>query len=82
MVICSGELDAADNRNIQGIESSSDDEGDEDHLDAQGTLKCLQIDLRRFGLGKYMFHITLIERRGPSLLTGSLLFHPQISTAS
>jgi hypothetical protein len=46
MVICSGELDAADNRNANPsfIDFDDDDEGN--------TLKCLQIDLRRFGLGE------------------------------
>jgi len=55
MVICSGELDAADDR--QGNAASTPaaaaaetlDEYDED----DGTLKCLQIDLRRFGLDKH-----------------------------
>jgi hypothetical protein len=43
MVICSGELDAVDN--------SEDAEEDDDR--ASGILKCLQIDLRRFGLDKH-----------------------------
>jgi hypothetical protein len=56
MVICSGELDAVD----AAVGSTSDDEersegdayGYYDHGGlCGGTLKCLQIDLRRFGLG-------------------------------
>ncbi|EIW82292.1 hypothetical protein CONPUDRAFT_123058 [Coniophora puteana RWD-64-598 SS2] len=50
MVACSGGLDALDARNSL-LES---DESEEDDLLAQGgTLKCLQIDLRRFGLDKH-----------------------------
>jgi len=51
MVICSGELDAADRR-LEGIDSS-DEEDEADDMCTQGSsLKCLQIDLRRFGLGR------------------------------
>lgn len=51
MVICSGELDAADARNNGLDPTDSDDE--DDHFHTQGSsLKCLQIDLRRFGLGE------------------------------
>ena len=49
MVICSGELDAADMR-LAAMDSS--DEEDEAADDSSNSLKCLQIDLRRFGLGK------------------------------
>ena len=51
MVICSGELDAADSH----LEGDSSDECDEfDDLSSKSnSLKCLQIDLRRFGLGMY-----------------------------
>jgi hypothetical protein len=48
MVSCSGELDAADRRDTNAAESS-DDENDDGE---QGPLRCLQIDLRRFGLGE------------------------------
>ncbi|KAF8812222.1 hypothetical protein BYT27DRAFT_7087613 [Phlegmacium glaucopus] len=49
MVICSGELDAADSR-LEG--GNSFDECDD--LSFRGnSLKCLQIDLRRFGLDKH-----------------------------
>lgn len=50
MVICSGELDAADSR-LGGESSHECDETD--HL--SNALKCLQIDLRRFGLGILYF---------------------------
>jgi hypothetical protein len=40
MVICSGELDAVENPTVE-----------EDDESSGGILKCLQIDLRRFGLG-------------------------------
>jgi hypothetical protein len=49
MVICSGELDAVDDREANATDSSDEDNEDE------GTLKCLQIDLRRFGLGKPIY---------------------------
>jgi hypothetical protein len=53
MVICSGELDAADNRLASGIESDDEDEDQEEGtLYLGNSLKCLQVDLRRFGLGK------------------------------
>jgi hypothetical protein len=47
MVSCSGELDEADRRDTNAVES--DDENDDGE---QGPLRCLQIDLRRFGLGE------------------------------
>jgi len=49
MVICSGELDAVDDRQAN---AAADDIADDDEED-DGTLKCLQIDLRRFGLDKH-----------------------------
>ncbi|KAG2013311.1 hypothetical protein CC2G_010237 [Coprinopsis cinerea AmutBmut pab1-1] len=48
MVICGGELDAADER--LGGYASDDEEGEPDPY-SSSTQKCLQIDLRRFGLG-------------------------------
>ncbi|KIL00503.1 hypothetical protein PAXRUDRAFT_29754 [Paxillus rubicundulus Ve08.2h10] len=52
MLICAEELDALD-----GHHSNSDSESDEDQDDGTssegGTLQCLQIDLRRFGLDKH-----------------------------
>ena len=53
MVISSGELEAADSQ-LEG-ENISDDESDEsdDLFSGSDSLKCLQIDLRRFGLGIY-----------------------------
>lgn len=54
MVICSGELDAADHRLANGTESDDEDENQEEGTFYLGNaLKCLQIDLRRFGLDKY-----------------------------
>ncbi|KAG1752547.1 uncharacterized protein EDB91DRAFT_1044561 [Suillus paluster] len=50
MMICAGELDALD---AQSSSTDSDSEEDEDTLSSGGTLKCLQIDLRRFGLDKH-----------------------------
>ncbi|KAG0709874.1 hypothetical protein DFH29DRAFT_18343 [Suillus ampliporus] len=49
MMICAGELDALD---AQSSSTDSDSEEDEDTL-SSGGLKCLQIDLRRFGLDKH-----------------------------
>lgn len=48
MMICAGELDALEE---QSSSADSDSEEEEDTLSSGGTLKCLQIDLRRFGLG-------------------------------
>lgn len=59
MVICSGELDLLDSRagspydegeRIDGVELSDDTF---DLPETEGTLKCLQIDLRKFGLGEH-----------------------------
>ena len=47
MVICSGELDAVET-------SPADVQVDEDDENSDGILKCLQIDLRRFGLGEHL----------------------------
>jgi hypothetical protein len=52
MMICAGELDALD---AQSSSTDSDSEDDEDTLSSGGALKCLQIDLRRFGLGMPFF---------------------------
>jgi len=46
MVICSGELDAVAN-------ATTDFETEENDDNSGGILKCLQIDLRRFGLDKH-----------------------------
>lgn len=55
MVICSGELDAADDRMSSWTDPSEVNYGDstaEDSTDSSGSiLRCLQIDLQRFGLG-------------------------------
>jgi hypothetical protein len=48
MVMCSGELDAAD-ASINTADSSDDD----DDCDSPSPRKCLQLDLRRFGLNKH-----------------------------
>jgi hypothetical protein len=45
MVICSGELDAVDSSDTEVIAAEDDEH-------SSGILKCLQIDLRRFGLGE------------------------------
>jgi hypothetical protein len=50
MVICGGELDAAD-RLLEGIDSSDEEDEADDMCARSSSLKCLQIDLRRFGLG-------------------------------
>ncbi|PPQ65362.1 hypothetical protein CVT24_011472 [Panaeolus cyanescens] len=55
MVICSGELDAADLR-LAGMDSSDDEDEIYDASERSSSLKCLQIDLRRFGLGMYPLH--------------------------
>ena len=54
MVSCSGELDAVGDRDTNAVELSDEDEDDQS---ASSTLRCLQIDLRRFGLGKFDFPI-------------------------
>lgn len=52
MLICAGELDALD-AHAADADSDSDQDQNSDALLEGGTLKCLQIDLRRFGLGEY-----------------------------
>ncbi|KAI0375826.1 hypothetical protein BV20DRAFT_18780 [Pilatotrama ljubarskyi] len=61
MVMCSQELDVLDSRNAsperwaeQDASALDDDEGTDGALpEPQGMLKCLQIDLRKFGLEKH-----------------------------
>jgi len=52
MLICAGELDAHD-AHAADVDSDSDQDQNSDALSEGGTLKCLQIDLRRFGLDKH-----------------------------
>lgn len=47
MLICAGDLDALESGSSDDSEASDEDEEETEG----GTLKCLQIDLRRFGLG-------------------------------
>ncbi|KAK1228440.1 hypothetical protein PQX77_008503 [Marasmius sp. AFHP31] len=56
MVICGGELEAADQRIVEGRDSREDVEESDDDLDqslGSSMLKCLQLDLRKFGLDKH-----------------------------
>jgi hypothetical protein len=50
MVICSGELDAADRR-FEGQDCLDEEDETNDIITRSRSLKCLQIDLRSFGLG-------------------------------
>lgn len=50
MVICGGELDAADEQ-LDGAQDQLDEDAEND-LYGSSTQKCLRVDLRRFGLGK------------------------------
>ena len=59
MVMCSQELDVLDSRNASPERWPEEDEGavededaDGDLPEPEGMLKCLQIDLRKFGLGE------------------------------
>ncbi|KII94990.1 hypothetical protein PLICRDRAFT_169693 [Plicaturopsis crispa FD-325 SS-3] len=52
MVICGGDLDAIDDRSGPFQSPDFSDEEDEDQASQGSTLKCLQIDLCRLGLGK------------------------------
>ena len=61
MVMCSQELDVVDSRaasperwaRVDGDGEEDEDEDGEGALpEPEGTLKCLQIDLRKFGLGE------------------------------
>lgn len=67
MVICGQELDAADERMARGDvgypeDEAFDDADDMDSDSSQGsTLKCLQIDLRRFGLGGFNISLSFKE---------------------
>ncbi|THH19774.1 hypothetical protein EW146_g1449 [Bondarzewia mesenterica] len=52
MVICSDELDALDAGEREEVDKGED--GEEDDMDRKnGLMKCLQIDLRQFGLDKH-----------------------------
>ncbi|KAG6336596.1 hypothetical protein ID866_2505 [Astraeus odoratus] len=51
MLICAGELDALENGASSYGDNDSEDSGEDEEGTQGGTLKCLQIDLRRFGLG-------------------------------
>ena len=53
MLICAGELDALDTHTTNLDSDSDQEDQNSDALSEGGTLKCLQIDLRRFGLGEY-----------------------------
>jgi hypothetical protein len=75
MLICAGELDALDAHDSNS-DSESDEDQDDDTLSEGGTLKCLQIDLRRFGLGEGNPSAPMY--RG----THQLHFRPQINTVS
>ena len=52
MVISSGELEAADSQ-LEGGNSSDESDEFDNLFSGSDSLKCLQIDLRRFGLGIY-----------------------------
>ncbi|THG96278.1 hypothetical protein EW026_g5527 [Hermanssonia centrifuga] len=60
MVMCSGELDVLDSRAASPTNHARDVVEDQDYasgdeqVEPQGTSKCLQIDLRKFGLGTYL----------------------------
>ena len=67
MVMCSQELDVLDSRNASPERWPEEDEGaveDEDEggelPEPEGMLKCLQIDLRKFGLGESSSHLCLV----------------------
>ncbi|TEB35731.1 hypothetical protein FA13DRAFT_1728581 [Coprinellus micaceus] len=54
MVICGGELAAADERIASGMtDYASDTEDDGEGIGDSSMLKCLQLDLRKFGLDKH-----------------------------
>ncbi|KAI0750982.1 hypothetical protein C8Q80DRAFT_1098071 [Daedaleopsis nitida] len=59
MVMCSEELDVIDSRNASPErwaeldEGAAEEDAEGDLPEAQGMLKCLQIDLRKFGLEKH-----------------------------
>ena len=56
MVISSGELEAADSQ-LEGGNSSDDSDELDNLFSGSDSLKCLQIDLRRFGLGIYTLYL-------------------------
>lgn len=59
MVICSDELDALDSPAHAVAEAEDmDDEGHE-MGDKNGPMRCLQIDLRQFGLGKILLPLRM-----------------------
>ncbi|KAH0839833.1 hypothetical protein J3R83DRAFT_780 [Lanmaoa asiatica] len=77
MLICAGELDALD-AHATSSDSDSDQGQNSDALSEGGTLKCLQIDLRRFGLGK----CSTGDRNLWRAKQGNVLSGPQISMVS
>lgn len=63
MVICGGELDELDERgssDLDGADSEATDD-DDDGRELGSLLKCLQIDLSRFGLGMPFRHSTEVR---------------------
>lgn len=60
MLSCAGELDALDSGPFSRVCDSEDSDEDEDMLE-EGTLRCLQIDLRRFGLGKWCGRVLCVD---------------------
>lgn len=57
MVICGGELAAADERIANGMAGYSSDPEEDDGSDDASMLRCLQLDLRKFGLGKCLLSL-------------------------
>ncbi|KAG6817864.1 hypothetical protein H0H87_001696 [Tephrocybe sp. NHM501043] len=86
MIICGGELDAADNRLAEPTPLNGMGEDAADDRDSEGSiLTCLQIDLQRFGLDKYglvnRFSKVLEQNRinhmySSTFKTANLLIHP------
>ena len=67
MVICSGELDDLDSSresfdgedDYDGLEDLNEERDDDyGEREAQGPLKCLQIDLQKYGLGMFLFLVS------------------------
>lgn len=77
MVMCSEELDVVDSRNasperwaeVDEGASSEDDDDDGALPEPEGMLKCLQIDLRKFGLGESATVLLLFGCGGTLIVT-------------
>lgn len=84
MVICSGELDDLDSSresfdgedDYDGLEDLNEDRDDDyGEREAQGPLKCLQIDLQKYGLGMFFLLVSSWVMVGPDWFVRDAVIH-------